>query len=156
MLNNREAAIIFWLLVLLVFCLKDKNFRNAFKNQSSPRTAVNSDPVTYSPPRPRVEPCLLVVSLRPFPFVPVPPSLSRMSKAHLHKNMNSLLYCIVFGLILVCTLLLQRSIQPFSVPRSTRNDSFFELPNHSNSDLVFPPAEFLLINPIYVHNVFLC
>jgi len=32
MLNNREAAIIFWLLVLLVFCLKDKNFRNAFKN----------------------------------------------------------------------------------------------------------------------------
>ena len=44
-------------------------------HESSPRTAVNSDPVTYSPPRPRVEPCLLVVSLRPFPFVPVPPSL---------------------------------------------------------------------------------
>jgi ABC-type branched-subunit amino acid transport system substrate-binding protein len=43
--------------------------------QSSPRTAVNSDPVTDSPLRPQVETCLPAVSLRPFPSVPVPPLL---------------------------------------------------------------------------------
>lgn len=43
--------------------------------ESSPRTAVNSDPVTDSPLRPQVETCLPAVSLRPFPSVPVPPLL---------------------------------------------------------------------------------